>query len=65
MTVTAAKLKKAEAVYQTAHGRAEHLRQARNALVRHALTDGWTPARIAREIGLTRSRISQIERTRP
>jgi CRP-like cAMP-binding protein len=58
--MTADELRKAEARYQRAFARSEELREARNLLVRQALADGWTHARIAEATGLTRGRVGQI-----
>jgi CRP-like cAMP-binding protein len=58
--VTAAELRKAEARYQRAFARSEAAREDRNALVRSALAEGWTHARIAEATGLTRGRVGQI-----
>ena len=61
--MTADELRKAEARYQRASGRAEHARTVRNELVCEALATGWTHARIAEATGLTRSRVGQIALT--
>lgn len=53
-------LRKAEARYRRAFSLAEEARQIRNAMVRMALTEGWTHARISAATGLTRGRIGQI-----
>jgi hypothetical protein len=53
-------LRKVEAAYRAASRRAEKLREERNALVRAALAEGWTHARIAAATGLTRGRINQL-----
>jgi hypothetical protein len=58
--MNAERLCKAEARYQRASRRAEELRLERNQLVREALAEGWTHARIAEATGLTRGRIGQI-----
>ena len=58
--MTAEQLRKAEARYARASARSEALRAERNALVRQAVTDGWTHAQIAEATGLTRGRIGQI-----
>jgi DNA-binding NarL/FixJ family response regulator len=59
--VTAQELRKAEARYKRASLRAEEAREERNRLVREALAEGWTHARIAEETGLTRGRVGQIK----
>jgi hypothetical protein len=59
-SVTADDLRKAEARYKRAVRRSEEAREARNALVRQALAEGWTHARIAEATGLTRGRIGQM-----
>jgi CRP-like cAMP-binding protein len=53
-------IRKAEARYQRAFRRSEEAREERNRLVREALAQGWTHARIAEATGLSRGRISQI-----
>jgi hypothetical protein len=58
--MTHAELRKAEARYQRAYGRAEEAREARNAAVRNALAEGMTHAQIAEATGLMRSRVGQI-----
>ncbi len=58
--MTAEELRKAEARYQRAFDRSEAAREARNALVRAALEEGWTHAQIAEATGLTRGRVGQI-----
>lgn len=58
--MTAEELQKVEAAYRAAFRLAEDLRQQRNELVRQALTEGWTHAKIAAATGLSRGRISQI-----
>lgn len=50
----------AEVAYRKAADRAEQARQRRNQLVREALANGERPAAIARAIGVTRARITQI-----
>lgn len=59
--MTARELRRAEATYQAATRRYEQAREARNALVRQALAEGWTHAKIADVTGLSRGRISQIK----
>ena len=58
--MTADELRKAEARYQRASRRAEEAREARNAAVHEALSQGWTHAKISEATGLSRGRISQI-----
>jgi hypothetical protein len=58
--MTADELRKAESRYQRASRRAEELRLERNELVRQALEEGWTHAKIAEVTGLSRGRISQF-----
>ena len=53
-------LRKAEARYQRAFARSEEAREHRNALVRAALAEGWTHARIAEATGLSRGRVNQL-----
>lgn len=55
-----ADLAKAQAAHEAAARVFEETRAARNALVRAALAEGWTHARIAQHTGLSRGRISQI-----
>ena len=62
---TADEIRKAEARYQRAFRRAEEAREERNGLVREALAEGWTHARISEVSGLTRGRIGQIAVSRP
>jgi hypothetical protein len=59
--MTTDELRKAEARYKRASLRAEEAREARNRLVREALTEGWTHARIAEATGLSRGRVGQIQ----
>ena len=59
-TITEQELRDAEAAFRAASARADDLRAGRNRLVRAALADGWTHARIARAMGLTRGRVGQI-----
>jgi hypothetical protein len=58
--VTAADLKKAEGAVRSAGHRVTQAQDRRDALVRRALAEGWTHARIADATGLTRGRIGQI-----
>lgn len=53
-------LASAEAEYRSAVRRADSLREARNQMIRNALRNGWTHAKIADATGLTRSRVGQI-----
>lgn len=62
--MTIADLKKTEAAYRAAFRRAEKLREARNAAVRKALTEGMTHQQIADATGLTRGRINQLREGR-
>jgi len=55
-----ADLRRTEAAYREASGRAENLRQARNTAVRKALAEGMTHQQIADATGLTRGRINQL-----
>lgn len=61
--MTADELRKAEARYQRAYRRAEEAREARNRAVCDALAAGWTHARIADAMGMTRSRVGQLALT--
>jgi hypothetical protein len=63
--VDASELYKAEAAQVAAFRRWEAKREARNAAVRQAISDGMTHAQIARATGLTRSRVGQIALTQP
>lgn len=56
-------LAEAEAAYRAAHAEAERLRLERNRLLREALQAGARPVDLARETGLTRGRIAQIQHT--
>jgi DNA-directed RNA polymerase specialized sigma subunit len=58
--VTPDELHKAEARYQRAFAYSEAAREDRNRLVREALAEGWTHAKIAEVTGLSRGRVSQI-----
>ena len=58
--MTANELRKAEAAHQAAFRRAEEAREHRNKVVREAISEGWTHAKIAEATGLTRSRVGQI-----
>lgn len=58
--MTADELRKAEARYKRAAKRADEAREERNRLVRAALAEGWTHAKIAEATGLTRGRIGQM-----
>jgi hypothetical protein len=62
--MTAGELRRADAAYRTAARRYEQAREARNATVRQALAEGWTHARIADTLGLSRGRINQIKDAR-
>lgn len=53
-------LKQTEARYQRASARAEEARAERNAAVLAAIESGMSHAQIAKETGLTRSRVGQI-----
>ena len=53
-------LELAETDFQEAVERTESLRRFRNDLVRQALTEGWTHARVAEATGMTRTRVGQI-----
>ena len=59
-TIAEHELRDAEAAFRAASARADELREKRNRLVRAALSNGWTHARIARATGLTRGRVGQI-----
>lgn len=50
----------AETAYRKAAERAEVMRVRRNQLVREAVEGGERPADIARALGLTRARVTQI-----
>lgn len=58
--MTSEELRKAEARYQRAFRHAEEARKERNRLVKQALADGWTHARISEATGLTRGRVGQL-----
>ena len=60
MPVTTDRLRKAEARYQRAYGRSEQARDERNVLIREAVAEGWTHARVSEATGLTRARVGQI-----
>jgi hypothetical protein len=62
--VTAEELRKAEARYQRAFARAEEAREERNRLVREAAADGWTDARIAEALGVSRTRAGKLAERR-
>lgn len=62
--MTAAQLSKAEAAYQAALARSNGKRDERDALVREAIEEEWTHAKIAEATGLTRGRVNQIARGR-
>lgn len=62
-TISEQELRDAEAAFRAASARADELRAGRNRLVRAALADGWTHARVARALGLTRARVHQITTT--
>lgn len=59
--MTETELRKAEARYQRAYRRSEEAREARNAAVCEALSEGWTHQKIADATGLTRGRVNQIK----
>jgi hypothetical protein len=61
--MTADDLRKAEARYQRASRRSEEAREERNHLVRSALVEGWTHAKVAEATGLTRGRVGQLAQT--
>lgn len=56
-------LAEAEAAYRAAYAEAERLRKERNRLLREALQAGARPVDLARQTGLTRARIAQIQQT--
>jgi hypothetical protein len=56
--MTAKDLQEAEARYQRAYRQSEQLREQRNELVRQALAEGWTHARIAEATGHPRGWVS-------
>ena len=58
--MTADQLRKAEAAQGAAFRRYQQVQQRRDELVRQAVAEGWTHARIAGATGLTRSRVGQI-----
>ena len=60
--MTEADLAKAQRAHESAAKRYERTREVRNALVGEALAAGWTHAVIAQATGLSRGRISQIQR---
>jgi transcriptional regulator with GAF, ATPase, and Fis domain len=60
LTIGEQDLRAAEAAVQSASVRADELRGERDRLVRAATQDGWSHARIARALGLTRGRVGQI-----
>jgi hypothetical protein len=62
--MTADDLRKAEAATTAPSARSNAKRDARDELVRSAIAEGWTHARIAEATGLTRGRINQIARAR-
>lgn len=65
MTNFARDLRRAEKAYRDARTRADRERVRRNALVYDAIEAGWTHARIADAMGVTRGRINQIAMRRP
>lgn len=46
--------------YRAAIERTEKARQERNALIRAAVEEGFTPSQVARTLGVTRARVAQI-----
>lgn len=60
MPVTAEDLRRADAAYRAASADAEAKREARNALIKRALKEGWTHAQVAQELGVSRGRIAQL-----
>jgi hypothetical protein len=58
--MTAAQLRKAEARYRRAFAASEAARAARNAVIREAVAEGWTHARLAETLGVSRSRAGQL-----
>ncbi len=58
--MTATELRKAEARYRRASRRYEAEREARNAVVRTAIGEGWSHAQIAEATSLSRARVGQI-----
>lgn len=53
-------LELAERDFREAAERVEELREVRNDMVRTAIDQGWTHARIAQATGLTRGRVGQL-----
>ena len=62
--MTAAELRAAERAVRAAVERADRARDARDALVIQALTEGWTMNAIAEALGIAPQRVSQIARAR-
>lgn len=58
--MTAEDLRRAEARYQRAQGRADAMREERNAAVRDALMQGWRQTEVARATGLSQQRVGQL-----
>jgi DNA-binding NarL/FixJ family response regulator len=60
LTVTVEDIRRAEAAYQAALVVAEQARNARNAAVARALSEGMTHAAIAEALGKSRGRVGQL-----
>jgi AraC-like DNA-binding protein len=58
--VTAEDLRLAHEACRSAEIDAASARQLRKRLIRQALAEGWTHARVAEVLGLSRGRISQL-----
>lgn len=63
--MTAEELRWIEARHERALRRYETARTERNAAIHQALAEGWTHARIAQAMGLTRGRVGQLAATKP
>jgi DNA-binding NarL/FixJ family response regulator len=58
--ITAEDIRRADAEYKAATVDAEAKRQERQRVIKQALTEGWTHARVAAELGVSRGRIGQM-----
>jgi hypothetical protein len=60
---TEALFREVEARYRQSAAETEYLRAARNRAVRTAITEGMPRVKIAKALGVTRARITQISKT--
>lgn len=60
MPVTGEDIRRADREWQEAEADKEAKRLERVRIIKQALSEGWTHARVAAELGVTRGRIGQL-----